>query len=134
MGVFDVFQIPYSALQLEHETAIGEAAKSGAGIVIRGGVARGEPGSGHGSSEVWKQWEEAKMGEENVAAVMKGPLPASLYAEAKHRLAMARAARAQAAARRGLPWRGSHPVPRRRSMPISTGWRVEICLASANLR
>lgn len=43
MGVFDAFQIPYSALQREHEALISEAAKAGAGTVIRGGVARGAP-------------------------------------------------------------------------------------------
>ena len=59
MDVFDVFQIPYSALQPEHETAIAKAAKSGAGIVIRGGVARGEPGEGQGSSTVWALWATA---------------------------------------------------------------------------
>ncbi len=42
MDVFDVFQISYSALQLAPEAAIAAAAKAGAGIVIRGGVARGE--------------------------------------------------------------------------------------------
>ena len=41
MGVFDVFQIPYSALEREHDALIREAARRGAGIVIRGGVARG---------------------------------------------------------------------------------------------
>ena len=40
-GVFDAFQIPYSAIQREHEDAIGEAAAAGAGTVIRGGAARG---------------------------------------------------------------------------------------------
>jgi aryl-alcohol dehydrogenase-like predicted oxidoreductase len=42
-GAFDAFQIPYSALQREHEQVIGEAARAGAGTVIRGGVARGAP-------------------------------------------------------------------------------------------
>jgi aryl-alcohol dehydrogenase-like predicted oxidoreductase len=42
-GVFDVFQIPYSALQRDHETLIGQATLAGAGTVIRGGVARGAP-------------------------------------------------------------------------------------------
>jgi aryl-alcohol dehydrogenase-like predicted oxidoreductase len=42
-GVFDVFQIPYSALQREHEDIIGKASAAGGGIVIRGGVARGAP-------------------------------------------------------------------------------------------
>jgi aryl-alcohol dehydrogenase-like predicted oxidoreductase len=41
MGVFDVFQIPYSVVEREHEDLIHQAAQSGAGIVIRGGVARG---------------------------------------------------------------------------------------------
>jgi len=45
MGVFDAFQIPYSALQREHEAAIARAAAAGAGIIIRGGVARGVPES-----------------------------------------------------------------------------------------
>jgi aryl-alcohol dehydrogenase-like predicted oxidoreductase len=126
MGVFDVFQIPYSALQPEHEAAIAEAARAGAGIVIRGGVARGKPGEGQGSGDVWKLWEKAKLDEllegmsatefmlrftltsldmhttivgtlnpahlqENVAAVLKGPLPAAMYNEAKRRLAASRA-------------------------------------------
>jgi aryl-alcohol dehydrogenase-like predicted oxidoreductase len=43
MGVFDAFQIPYSALQRDHEQAIARAAAAGAGIIIRGGVARGAP-------------------------------------------------------------------------------------------
>ena len=43
MGVFDVFQIPYSALERDHEDAITAAAETGAGVVIRGGVARGVP-------------------------------------------------------------------------------------------
>jgi len=41
LGVFDVFQIPYSVVEREHEELIHQAAQSGAGIVIRGGVARG---------------------------------------------------------------------------------------------
>lgn len=43
MGVFDVFQIPYSALQPEHEAVLTEAARAGAGTIVRGGVARGSP-------------------------------------------------------------------------------------------
>lgn len=43
MGVFDVFQIPYSALQREHETLIDDAVAAGAGTLIRGGAARGAP-------------------------------------------------------------------------------------------
>ncbi len=43
MGVFDEFQIPYSVLQREHESAITAASAAGAGIAIRGGAARGTP-------------------------------------------------------------------------------------------
>ena len=41
MGVFDVFQIPYSAVQRDHEELITQAADAGAGTFIRGGAARG---------------------------------------------------------------------------------------------
>jgi aryl-alcohol dehydrogenase-like predicted oxidoreductase len=41
MGVFDAFQIPYSAAEREHEEQITSAAQAGAGTIIRGGVARG---------------------------------------------------------------------------------------------
>jgi aryl-alcohol dehydrogenase-like predicted oxidoreductase len=43
LGVFDVFQIPYSALQREHEDLITAAIEAGAGTLIRGGAARGAP-------------------------------------------------------------------------------------------
>jgi len=43
MGVFDAFQIPYSALEREHESIITDAAEAGSGTIIRGGVARGAP-------------------------------------------------------------------------------------------
>jgi aryl-alcohol dehydrogenase-like predicted oxidoreductase len=48
MGVFDVFQIPYSALQREHEALIEEAVEAGAGTLIRGGAARGAPAEDKG--------------------------------------------------------------------------------------
>lgn len=41
MGVFDVLQIPYSLVEREHEATIARAARAGAGVVVRGGVARG---------------------------------------------------------------------------------------------
>ena len=43
MGVFDAFQIPYSALEREHEASIHDAAAAGSGTIVRGGVARGIP-------------------------------------------------------------------------------------------
>ena len=51
MGVFDVFQIPYSVVQREHEDLITAAARSGAGTLIRGGAARGGPADDKG----WRQ-------------------------------------------------------------------------------
>jgi aryl-alcohol dehydrogenase-like predicted oxidoreductase len=41
MNVFDAFQIPYSAVQREHEDLIAEAVDNGAGTLVRGGAARG---------------------------------------------------------------------------------------------
>src|SRR5579884_210978 len=48
-GVFDTFQIPYSALQRDHEAAITWAAETGHGTIVRGGVARGTPTN-------WSRW------------------------------------------------------------------------------
>jgi aryl-alcohol dehydrogenase-like predicted oxidoreductase len=62
-GVFDAFQIPYSALERQHENLITKAHEAGAGTIIRGGVARGEPGQGLGSEDRWAIWERAKLDE-----------------------------------------------------------------------
>jgi aryl-alcohol dehydrogenase-like predicted oxidoreductase len=51
MGVFEVFQIPYSAVQREHEELITAAAEAGAGTLIRGGAARGAPAD----DKAWRQ-------------------------------------------------------------------------------
>lgn len=40
MDAFDVFQIPYSVVQREHEDLITAARRAGAGTLIRGGAAR----------------------------------------------------------------------------------------------
>lgn len=64
MGVFDEFQIPYSALEREHEDVTAQAAEAGAGIVIRGGVARGAPtdwGRARRNLPVQDRWETAKL-------------------------------------------------------------------------
>src|ERR1700752_5074475 len=61
MGVFDVFQIPYSAVEREHEAAISSAARAGAGIVIRGGAAKGAP-SGEGEPGIQRErWQRARL-------------------------------------------------------------------------
>jgi aryl-alcohol dehydrogenase-like predicted oxidoreductase len=62
-GVFDTFQIPYSALERDHEEWISRSAEAGIGTIIRGGVARGEAGVGLGSEERWKKFEQAGLDE-----------------------------------------------------------------------
>jgi aryl-alcohol dehydrogenase-like predicted oxidoreductase len=67
MGVFDAFQIPYSALQREHEEVIARASAAGAGIIIRGGVARGAPDDWQRryymlpGTTMRERWEKAKL-------------------------------------------------------------------------
>lgn len=70
MKVFDVFQIPYSALQRDHENVIARASRAGAGILIRGGVARGAPSDWNSrsyymiaSATMRRRWEEARLDE-----------------------------------------------------------------------
>jgi aryl-alcohol dehydrogenase-like predicted oxidoreductase len=53
-GVFDVFQIPYSAVEREHEQLISQAAEAGAGTIIRGGVARGLPEQPNLPEQYWE--------------------------------------------------------------------------------
>jgi aryl-alcohol dehydrogenase-like predicted oxidoreductase len=55
MGIFEVFQIPYSAVQREHEDLITAAAAAGAGTLIRGGAARGGPAED-------KDWRQGPLG------------------------------------------------------------------------
>jgi aryl-alcohol dehydrogenase-like predicted oxidoreductase len=62
-GAFETFQIPYSAMEREHEEWITEAAEAGIGTIIRGGVARGEPGSGLGTEDRWAKFEAAGLDE-----------------------------------------------------------------------
>jgi aryl-alcohol dehydrogenase-like predicted oxidoreductase len=129
-GLFDAFQIPYSALQREHEDAITLAARAGAGTIIRGGVARGAPTDWQRTyymvpgTTLKDRWDQARLDElldgatrieftlrftlshpglsttivgtknlehlrDNLRIAAKGPLPSSVVAEAKRRLAVA---------------------------------------------
>ena len=121
MGIFDVFQIPYSAVEREHEAAISAASEAGAGIVIRGGAAKGAPSEEKQGGTQWDRWQQVNLDDllgemtsmefilrftfshpdmdtnivgtlnpahlqDNINALMKGPLPPEVYAEAKGRL------------------------------------------------
>ena len=67
--MFDVFQVPYSALQREHEHIIAKASSAGAGIIIRGGVARGTPNDWNkryymlSGDELSGRWNKAQLDE-----------------------------------------------------------------------
>lgn len=67
LGVFDVFQIPYSAMERDHEDLVSRAAASGAGVIIRGGAARGAPSGGdrplQRASELADAWDRAALDE-----------------------------------------------------------------------
>ena len=112
---FDYFQVPYSAVQREHEHWITQIDDAGAGVVVRGGVRPEVPAR-------WAAFERAGLEElleagesassfmlrfalshpavhtvivgttnvnhllENVDAALAGPLPDDVYAEARRRL------------------------------------------------
>jgi aryl-alcohol dehydrogenase-like predicted oxidoreductase len=65
MDVFDVFQIPYSCVERKHEELISQAAAAGAGIIIRGGAAKGAPSDSdrarERNGELLSVWDKAHM-------------------------------------------------------------------------
>ena len=63
LGVFDTFQIPYSCLAREHHDWITRAAESGAGIILRGGIAHGGPDAEIQRPALNDVWEMAKLDE-----------------------------------------------------------------------
>lgn len=63
MGVFDTFQIPYSVLEPRHHDAISLAARSGAGTIIRGGIAKGGPESDVAITSRVETWKKARLDE-----------------------------------------------------------------------
>ena len=62
MGLFATMQIPYSALEREHEQWITKVAESGVGTIIRGGIAQGE-GDTRQPAEKWEQFARAGLDE-----------------------------------------------------------------------
>jgi len=61
LGVFDTFQIPYSCLAPEHHDWIAKAAGTGAGIIIRGGIAQGGPDAEIQRPALNDCWTRAKL-------------------------------------------------------------------------
>ncbi|QDU40889.1 General stress protein 69 [Maioricimonas rarisocia] len=58
LDVFDAFQMPYSCLAPEHHDLITRAAETGAGVIIRGGIAHGGPDAEiqrPALNDVWQQ-------------------------------------------------------------------------------
>ncbi|QDU29021.1 General stress protein 69 [Anatilimnocola aggregata] len=63
LNVFDTFQIPYSCLAPQHRDQITQAAESGAGIILRGGVAQGGPDAEIQRPALNDVWSGAKLDE-----------------------------------------------------------------------
>lgn len=63
LNVFDTFQIPYSCLAPQHGEQITQAAESGAGIILRGGVAQGGPDAEIQRPALNDVWSRAKLDE-----------------------------------------------------------------------
>lgn len=63
LEVFETFQIPYSCLAPEHDDLITQAAESGAGIIIRGGIAQGGPDAEIQRPNLNDVWARAKLDE-----------------------------------------------------------------------
>ena len=74
LGVFDTFQIPYSCLEPRHSSWIDRAAETGAGIIIRGGIAQGGPDAEIQRPILNDVWTRAKLDE----VLPKGMLKAEL--------------------------------------------------------
>ena len=63
LDVFDTFQIPYSCLAPQHHDLITAAAESGAGIIVRGGVAHGGPDAEIQRPALNDVWNQARLDE-----------------------------------------------------------------------
>lgn len=63
LGVFDTFQIPYSCLAPQHHDLLCRAAESGAGIILRGGIAQGGPDAEIQRPALNEVWDKANLDE-----------------------------------------------------------------------
>ena len=63
LGVFETFQVPYSCLAPEHAELITKAGESGAGVIIRGGIAHGGPDAEIKRPALNDVWSTAKLDE-----------------------------------------------------------------------
>lgn len=63
LNVFDTFQIPYSCLAPQHHDLITSAAETGAGIILRGGIAQGGPDAEIQRPGLNDIWTRAKLDE-----------------------------------------------------------------------
>ena len=63
LGVFETFQVPYSCLAPEHAELITQAGESGAGVIIRGGIAHGGPDAEIKRPALNDVWSTAKLDE-----------------------------------------------------------------------
>jgi aryl-alcohol dehydrogenase-like predicted oxidoreductase len=63
LDLFDTFQIPYSCLAPGHDEWITKAAETGAGIIIRGGIAHGGPDAEIQRPELNDVWSQARLDE-----------------------------------------------------------------------
>ena len=63
MDVFEVFQLPYSCLAPQDESTMSVIAKTGAGIIVRGGVAHGGPDAEIERPLLNQVWDESKLDE-----------------------------------------------------------------------
>lgn len=63
LGVYDTFQIPYSCLAPQHDDLIRQAASTGAGIILRGGIAQGGPDAEIQRPALNDVWTKARLEE-----------------------------------------------------------------------
>ncbi len=74
LDVFDTFQIPYSCLAPKHHDLITKAAETGAGIIIRGGVAQGGPDAEIQREALNDVWTRARLDEVLPAGMSRAEL------------------------------------------------------------